>query len=171
MSKKTASLALAVLLLALLLIPTAAAQTEPGQVRVNVLFGDLYEATTNDILVLNSGWLACTPGLVRAFIAGSNYEVVQVGSPEPLLTPGDVDHLWGAIQPGYHDLCKNPDVAALARWEYEWGPLPPGEYQIHTTMWTDHPLQDGIDHDGDGHPDVQFWRSEHTVTIIVTSAD
>jgi hypothetical protein len=38
-------------------------------------------------------------------------------------------------------------------------------------MWTDHRLPDGIDHDGDGHPDVQFWYNEHTVTIIVTAAE
>jgi len=76
MSKKTGSLALAVLLLAVLIIATSAAQTEASVVEINVFFGGPYEVTTDDTLVLYSGWLACTPGLVRAFFDVGNYQVI-----------------------------------------------------------------------------------------------
>jgi len=85
-----------------------------------------------------------------------------------LLAPEDIRDLWGPIQPGQHPDCKNPDRAAFAYWRYVWGPQPAGEYELYAAMWTDHPIPDGLDWDGDGKPDAVRWYSVNTVTITVT---
>lgn len=108
LNKKTGSLALAVLLLVVLLIPTAAAQTETSEVEISVLLdGYHYKVTTDDTLVLRSGWLACSPGLVRAFMPAGNYRVTLVGSPAPLLTPEEVRDLIGPL-PGEPTVHRHP---------------------------------------------------------------
>ena len=41
-----------------------------------------------------------------------------------------------------------------ASWQYPLTELGPGEYELHSRIWTDHPLIDGGDYDGDGKPDL-----------------
>ena len=63
MNNKTGSLALAVLLLAVLLIPTAAAQTETSEVEISVLLdGQDYDVTTDDTVA------QCKSGIDRDLV-------------------------------------------------------------------------------------------------------
>jgi hypothetical protein len=163
MSRKTVSLALAVLLLAVVMIPAASAQTG-GTVYISLLYDTSRVVERDQKAVLRTGWWACNQGLVRTFVRESDYLVHLDGS--LFLTTKDIENLWGPIQPSYQPLCPRPDKAAVVWWEYPWEEPKPGSYELTTRVWTNRALTDGADHDGDGRPDMQIW--EHVNTVKVT---
>ena len=171
MSKKTISLTLMTLLLAALTLSTATAQSEVEEVRISPwLSGQEYVVGPGQVGVIRAGWAACTRGLVRVFINASNFELTLNG--EPLLTPEQVDQLWGPIAPceTCPGPCRGKQEPVSASWRYVLD-LPPGEYELHSTIWIDHPLIDGGDYDGDGAPDVfrpedLYYDTLNTIVVL-----
>jgi hypothetical protein len=169
MRRSTVSLALAILFLATPLVAPAGAQTG-SEVEVNLLYYDGRPVTTADTVVLVSGWGACNLGLVRKYIHASNYEVTLNGT--LLLEPEGVDELWGPVGPVPNPelfwACLNPETASAASWRYyDLGTLSTGVYTFHTTVWTEQPIHDGGDYDGEYGPDKKYWLVERTVTVVV----
>lgn len=163
MNKALVSLALVMLLVAGLVISTAAVASEPEEVIiVPWRDGVTYEIGPGQLGVIQSGWGACTGGLVQSYIKASNYELALDGV--PLLTPEQVNELWGPMgpfvpAPPYEDACPGKAKPMRASWRYPLTGLGPGVYELHSLIWTDHPLIDGGDYDGDGRPDL-FWPED-----------
>ena len=175
MSKAFVSLAMIMLLVAGLVISTAAAASEPEEVIITPWRdGNVYTIGPGQIGVIRSGWGACTKGLVRAYIKASNYELALNGA--PLLTPEQVDELWGPMEPldpapPDENVCPGKTKPMRARWRYPLTDLVPGEYVLHTLIWVDHPLIDGGDYDGDGKPDLfiphdLYYDTLNTIIIV-----
>jgi hypothetical protein len=125
--------------------------------------------------VVRSGWGACSPGLVKAWIRASNYVfTLEVEGEQPFLTltPEEIDQLWGPIEPFVFspDVCVAGRKPSSAVWRYELGTLDAGRYVLRYSHWVDHQLIDGADYDGDGKPDMFTPASLQRVrahTIIV----
>ena len=169
MRRRFFSVMLVLLLLAGLVVATGAAGDEPAEVRIYPwLNGVTYDIPPGQVGVIRYGWKACNQGLVRAFIGASNFEETLDG--ELLLTPEDIDGLWGAISPaGPMEACMGVGRPASAYWQYFLDALGPGEYELRSRMWIDHSLVDGADNDGDGKIDIftpdLFYRD--TVNTII----
>lgn len=150
-----------VTLLLLLLAGLVAAAGVAGQEEVVINLGrnGVYEVSPGQVAVLRAGWGACAPGLVRAYIKASNWTVTLDG--EVILTPDDVDGLWGPVEvydepPAGYDACVGVGRPAHAEWRYI---LLPGEaapgvpHVLQAQMRLGHIVIDGADLDGDGKPD------------------
>lgn len=171
MRKPVFSVMLILLLLAGLVVATGAAGSE--EVDVTVWFEGETIVEEGQVAVLRAGWAACSPGLVRAFISAINFEVTL--NDAPLLSPEEVDGLWGTIDiydepPDFAEDCVGQGRPAHGQWRYVLDDLPSGTYEVHTSWWMDHLVIDGGDYDGDGKPD-QFtpenFYGETVNTIIV----
>lgn len=171
MKKTGFSVMLILLLLAGLVLVTGAAGDESTEVVISVARNGSYTIQEGDIVVLRAGWGACSPGLVRAYIAASNWEVTL--DSEPLLAPHDVDALWGPVEiienpPPAWEACVGVGRPARAEWRYVLPGLESGTYVLDTRWWTDHPLIDGGDYNGDGRPDLftpEMHESVNTITV------
>lgn len=160
MSEKAVQLILMTLLLAALTLQPAAAQSEVEEVRIYPwMDGVTYVINPGQIGVIRHGWAACNRGLVQVYIKASNFDLTLVDAdetPHLTLTPGQVDELWGPIEPW--ETCPYPcrgrQGPARAYWQSVLPDLAPGEYELRSTIWVDHPVTDGGDWDGDGVPDV-----------------
>ena len=175
--KKTAfSVTLVLLLLAGLVVAASAA----GDENEEIIIIPWREGQTYDIYpgegetgVIESGWGACTVGLVRVYIKASNYELAL--NDDTILTPEQVDTLWGPIEPEepappYEDVCKNKTAGFRASWRLALDWLEPGEYELHSRIWIDHTLIDGGDYDGDGKPDLvtpdeYYFDTDNTIIV------
>jgi hypothetical protein len=110
---------------------------------------------------------------VRVFIRASNFE--QTLDDTLLLTPEDVDELWGAIEiydtpPDFAEDCMGKGRPAVARWRYVLDALEPGEYKLRSRAWIDHALVDGADLEGEGKITVitpEMFYEDNVNTIIV----
>lgn len=175
MNKTRLSVMLILLLLAGLVLATGAAGQEPAEVFISPwLDGFTYNIDSDQVGVLRAGWLACSQGLVNVWIAASNYEVSL--NSEMILTPEDVDALWGPIEfsedPEWEEYCVGKSRLAVAYWHYPLDELGPGEYIMESSIWIDHTLIDGGDLDEDGRPDIyrpEEYRFDTVNTIIVHS--
>ena len=158
MNKALVAFVLTMLLLSGLVICSVAAGSEPVEVIITPWRdGEVYIIGPGEVGVIRSGWGACTGGLVQAYIKASNYELAL--DDVLLLTPEQVDELWGPPEPfvpdpPYEDVCPGKTRPMRARWRHPLSGLAPGSYQLHSLIWTDHPLIDGGDYDGDGRPDL-----------------
>jgi hypothetical protein len=151
--KKTAfSVVLILLLLAGLVVNMGVAGDEPEQVVIALWLSSTYDVGPGQDVVLLYGWSACNRGLVHAFVNASNLEVALDG--QVILTPQDVDQLWGKVS-GYDPpvewpecVAKGPPSKALV--QYVLSGLEPGTHELHSSFWLNHPVVDGGDWDGDG---------------------
>lgn len=178
MKKTVFSLLLVLLLLAGLAVATGAAGDEPQEVPINVWSSGEHEIHPGQVGVIRYGWAACSSGLVRVFIAATNWEVTLVdaaGAEVLHLTPEDIGELWGEINiyedpPPFAETCMGKGRPAWAEWRYTLTELEPGSYTLHTQWWLDHPLVDGADNDGDGKidiftPDIFDYSSLNIITF------
>jgi hypothetical protein len=165
---------LVLLLLAGLVVATGVAGDEPQEVRIYPhRDGETYTIQPGQVGVIRYGWAACSPGLVRVFVGASNFELALDG--QPFLGPEDGDELWGAIEiydtpPDFAEDCLGRGRPAFAFWQYVLDALGPGEYELHSRIWIDHPLVDGADLDGDGKITVitpEMFYEDNVNTIIV----
>lgn len=169
MSRKAVPLASMLVLLALLAFGTLATQAQDGPVEILLSTNGEYEVPAGQTVILHGRWGACRPGLVRAYIQGSETVVTLDGA--LLLSPEQIDQLWGPIvvdEP--NEACLMGDAIYIAHWYYELPYLPPSPdpYVIHTQFFLDHPLIDGGDWDGDGKPDRfagLFHETENTLLV------
>ena len=133
------------------------------------LWSDVVTVQAYDELVLRSGWRACTPGLVTAFVKAAHVDLTING--DPLYPEGDDTLYWDPIEPFEFEGCTvapNGNQASVSRWRYPLGSLLPGTYEVYAHMWLDHPIIDGRDEDGDGQMDVYKGTIiENTFTIVV----
>jgi hypothetical protein len=159
-NRKVIALVLTSLLLATAAMPAAAALAVPDEVPIFPYAEyETYTVGPGQVGVIQFVWGACTRGLVNVFMKGSNFELELLGadgSPYLFVSPADIDILWGTIEPiedpeGY---CRGGQKPGLATWRYPLTDLPPGEYELHSKAWIEHPMTDGCDYDGDGTPDV-----------------
>jgi hypothetical protein len=174
MRKPVFSVMLVLLLLAGLVVATGAAGDGPEEVEILPwLDGETYTIEPGQVGVIRYGWAACSPGLVRVFITASNFE--QTLDDTLLLTPEDVDELWGAIEiydtpPAFAEDCMGKGRPAVARWRYVLDALEPGEYKLRSRAWIDHALVDGADLEGEGKITVitpEMFYEDNVNTIIV----
>ena len=162
---------LATLTLVLLMTPLSAvqAQEESDPRYIHLIFSsDIVYVNADDYLVLRHGWSANTRGLVVAFLTSINTEL-DIGS-EPTYFADGKDQYWGEIEynEGDGDQHGNKAGGWSVNWYYPLGNLEPGEYEVAFRYWMDHPVTDGNDNDGDGHPDKPgVYNLERTFTIIV----
>jgi hypothetical protein len=172
--KKTRfSAVLSLLLLAGLVVAMGVAGDEPEEVVITVWNGGVYDIDTGDTVVIRAGWGACNPGLVRMFVNAVNFEVTLDDT--IILTPEDVDDLWGKVtrydpQPDWPE-CVGGGPRAYAEWRSELPMLEPGSYELRTRWWLEHPIIDGGDYDGDGRPDQSRpgdWGNDSLITIHVS---
>lgn len=171
MKKRTFLVMLVLLLLAGLVVASGAAGSE--EVNVSVWNGGEITIGEGQVAVIRAGWAACSPGLVRAFISAINFEVML--DAELLLSPKDVDGLWGTIEiydepPPGMSACVGKGLPAHSAWHYVLDGLTPGTYEVHTSWWMDHTVIDGGDYDGDGIPDRFgpenfFGESTNIITV------
>jgi hypothetical protein len=171
--KKTAfSVMLVLLLLAGLVVATSAAGLEG--VVVNPYFDGLtYYVDAGDVVVIQSRRGACSPGLVRAGIVATNYELTLDG--EIILAPEDVDELWDPIaiydsEPWWAERCVGEARPAYAYWRSFLSELKEGMYVLGCRVWIDHPLTSGTDMDGDGKidiltPETFLWETTNTIIV------
>lgn len=175
MNKPFVSLVLVMLLVASLVIATAAAASEPEEVIITPwMDGQEYTIGPGQLGVIRAGWGACSRGLVQAYINASNYELSL--NDTTLLTPEQVDELWGPMgpfvpAPPNEDACPGNTKPMRASWQYPLTDLAPGTYTLHTLIWIDHPLIDGGDYDGDGKPDLftpenLYYNTENTIIVV-----
>lgn len=145
MKKSLFPVTLILLLLAGLVLAAGVAGQE--EVVINVGRDGLhYDVYPGQVAVLRAGWGACAPGLVRAFIKGSNWTVTLDGG--VILTPDDVDGLWGPVEvyddpPAGYDRCIGVARPARAEWRYTLlpGDAPSGgPYVLETQMRLLHPF-------------------------------
>jgi len=179
MIKRIVQLGLIIVLLAAGTLSTVAAKPQPPPLEEIPIFPTrmnvVYKIRHNQVGVVQSGWGACTEGLVNEFIKASNFELellAEDGSLYLVLTPDDFDELWSPIQSlGYTtEWCRGEQKTSFASWRVPLNDLPAGVYKLHFAGWIDHPLQDGGDYDGDGTPDVvrpEDYGGETVNTIIV----
>ena len=173
MKKTKFSAVLSLLLLAGLVATMGVAGDEPEEVVITVWNGAVYEIDKDDTVVIRAGWGACNPGLVHMFVNSVNFEVKL--DDMVILTPGDVDELWGKVtiydpQPDWPQ-CVGNGPRAYAEWRFEQGTLEPGSYELHTRWWLDHAVIDGGDYDGDGGPDKftpEDWDNDSLITLHVS---
>jgi hypothetical protein len=174
MRKASFAVLLSLLLLSGLVAATGVAGDGNGEIIITPWKKDqTYHIHPGQIGVIESGWGACTAGLVRVYIKVSNYELALNG--ETILTPEQVDTLWGPIEhhepdPGYEDVCNNKTAGFRASWRYALDGLQPGEYDLHSRIWIDHTLIDGGDYDGDGKPDLitpdSYYYDTHNTIVV-----
>lgn len=163
--KKLIAISIA-LCMAITLTITVVAQTGE-QVTINPPFMDEITVFTNDELVLVTGWGACTPGLVKAWINAADYQWYI--DDDPILSAEVARDFWSPIEsrgPNENCLIGNGDLW-VSLWDYSIGSLPVGDYEISLLYGTDHKMIDGGDYDGDGHPDfLGYWESSVTVHVV-----
>ena len=171
MTKRTALLVGMTLLLTALMFQGAAAQ-DATEVSVWVWQDGSHSVGPNEDAVIHAGWGACSRGLVRSFTRAIEFEVTLDGS--VILTPGDVDQLWGPIEPRPDAVsaCKNGKEIVGAEWRFVLPELSPGPHEVRTTIWSKRSFIDGGDYDGDGRPDRFGPFDQETVnTIEVVGGD
>ncbi|NIV35474.1 MAG: hypothetical protein GWN58_40295 [Anaerolineae bacterium] len=170
--KNTAfSVVLVLLLLAGLVIATGAAGAE--EVPITLFWDGETTISEGQVAVLRAGWGACNPGLVGVFIAASNFEVTLDG--QPLLSPEDVDALWGEAEifeepPPFAEDCMGKGRPASAEWRFVLDGLDPGVHEVTCQIWIDHTLVDGADNDGDGKidkmtPENYYFDTLNTIIV------
>jgi hypothetical protein len=153
MSKKAVVLALTLVLLASLAFATVATEAQDGTYEILLRNEGYHEVRAGQTITLHGRWGACSPGLVTAYIRGSHTVVTLDG--EPLLSPEQIDQLWGPVTVhGIDDACMIGDTIYISHWYYELTLEPrPEPYVIHTEFFLDHALRDGGDWDSDGKMD------------------
>jgi len=143
---------------------TAAHNT--GPVFVFPDFQDEVFVTSEDEIILGTGWGACTPGLVTAWLHAADYHWYMDGN--PIVSSKQATNYWGPVA------SRGPNTACLigtgelwaASWRYSIGSLSVGDYEISLIYGTDHKMTDGGDSDGDGRLDF-YQQLEANVTIHV----
>jgi hypothetical protein len=140
----------------------------PTTYNINPWWSDV-RIRTEDEVILNLGWGACTSGLVKAFQQAARIDITING--EPLYPEGDDDLYWGPIEPMELDGCKaapEGDQASVSRWQYTFSPFETGIYEVDVHYWLAHPIIDGGDWDGDGKMDqYEGTLVENMIMIIV----
>ena len=153
-------------ILILAITPATSVSAQTGdQVLVTPYFQDEITVSTEDELILASGWAACTPGLVKAWINASYYQWYMDST--PILPEEDAFNYWGPIEPrGSSPSCIiGTGNIWGSSWRYSIGSLTAGTYVISLTYGSDHKMIDGGDYDGDGHLD--FFEGEREKAVIV----
>jgi hypothetical protein len=160
-----------VLSLAIALITTASAQTGNQVLLKPTIVPHEITVTSEDELILHTGWGACTYGLVKAWINASNYYWYL--DDESILPAEDVNNYWGPItgpiEPEGPSTCiAGPGTGWVSYWTYSIGSLPVGTYEVKLTIDTDHKFLDGGDYDGDGKIDffVDGWNASVIVHVV-----
>jgi hypothetical protein len=173
--KKTIIIVIVLCIALLFVYATAIAQSEDDYVVINPPFSDpVRTASTNQEIIVRTGWAACTKGLVRSYITAAHHDwylddVPLFSSPDEM-----VEH-WGPIVPWVspnieYCIAGNEKTASKVYIEYNLGTLEVGEYDLRAYHWLDHPVTDGYDADGDGRPDLhKDFRYDVTIHIIVES--
>ena len=166
----------ALTVLCVLLAPITAVQAQSGNDfrYISLHFaGDTVYVDAGDYIVLGHGWAACTRGFVDAYLTTVHTELSIDGG--PIYSADRTDQYWGPIEfsadeEGAPQYCIAGNKKGMwsAHWDYPLGVLGIGEYEVYFNHWMDHPVLDGGDYDGDGHPDKPaVYNRERTFTIIV----
>ena len=169
--KRYVFLAFLPIFLLCLVVPLATSDEEPLIIRPWIGGPDYY-ATADQEVIIRVGWAACNRGLTQAFVKGNSVsmEVQYEGLPYLVVAPPASEY-WGPVEP--IDGGPTIDCVMASRglwrsyWNYSLGELPVGEYDVHWLFVSDHPLPDGGDYDGDGHPDLLDAYMERWFKIIV----
>lgn len=162
-------------LVSLLLIPLTVtlAQSEPVRIYIT---GKEYTVSSQDELVLYHGWAACSEGLVNDYFDSAHHTVFING--ELMITAQEKGKsYWG--EPYKFDrwdpsVCLwNVEIAWAAYWEYDFGTLEPGDYEIVWERTFDFTITDGADSDGNGVIDTWegFVRLPATSIHVVEPPD
>lgn len=121
-------------------------------------------------VVFNSGWAACTPGLVLMFENAATLNISDNG-----LSFDAANWSWlpievGLINPDNLGYCIAGDKIHLwsSRWYSPELAFSPGEHEIHFYYYVSHLIHDGGDYNEDGLIDKYGGViAENTFTIIV----
>ena len=158
-----------ILCLACALASTSAlAQSEDDSVLILPWKQDEITVSADQELILGWEWIACTPGLVQAYLTAVHPQWSL--DDEPILSDEEASQYWGPIESrGEGDGCLvGRGTTWGSSWRYSIGTLAPGVYEIRLLHWLDHPVIDGGDWDGDGK--IDRWAgpmSDDTVTVYV----
>lgn len=113
-----------------------------------------------DQLIIYHGWLTCRRGLIEAFLMAIEEQEYTLDG-HLLWGTQETSQYWGPIEeewvPQIESCMGHPSTGYRTYWEHELD-LDPGEHELHLSLWLRHPIIDGGDWDGDGHPD---WFSGH----------
>jgi hypothetical protein len=166
---------LVLVLLAGLVVSTVSAGQEPNERLIPVWLEGEYDIHTSQVGVPVSGWAACSPSLVRAYMGAAHWEMwlYDTETEEEVLhlSPQDVDALWAEITtyqepPWFADLCVGKGRPAHAACFYQLSDLGPSSYRLRTLHWLDHTVVDGADSDGDGMIDLYTPYYRETVNVL-----
>jgi hypothetical protein len=174
-------LLLTVCALLLLALPMAVAAQEE-MVKIVPLprnNGQVYELPYGTGLYVEWGWAAISPGLVNSFLHTVDQDLTVSGITDPgwtvTVSAEEADLFWGAIipwsTPTDECLARGHAPLSISRWTYVLGVLPPGEYSLHSRIWTGHPVTDGcVLGDHGKNPDVappSEVTTDVTLTIVI----
>ena len=169
--KRFVFLALLPIILLCLVVSLATANEEPLIINPWIS-GPIYNAEPGQEVIVRAGWVACNRGLTKAFVNGNSVsmEVQYEGLPYLVVAPPASEY-WGPVEPFEGDVDWECAIASKGSWASYWayslGDVQTGEYEVHWLFVSDHPLPDGVDHDGDGHPDLLDLNIERWFTIVV----
>lgn len=128
--------------------------------------GSDFSVRPSDEILLRWGWGACTAGQVQAFVSAVDVATSLDGQriEGEWSTPEEAPQLAGYCT-------GNGRLGWVTNWEYLLGNLEPGAHTLHTTVTITHPVTDGFDSDGDGHPDrysgVLIEDAEITIYVVM----
>lgn len=162
--------------LGLIIVPIFAVQAQAeNEIRyVSLAFSaDRVYVDASEYVVLGYGWIACTRGLVQAYLTGENIVLGIDGKPH-YIADGK-DQYWGAIVSAENEVAQQYCVAGdkinlwSAHWDYPLGMLETGEHTVYYHHWLNHAVMDGGDYNGDGQMDnPRLFEIERTITIVVS---
>ncbi len=128
-----------------------------------------------EVLVL-TGWVACTRGLVRSFLTSIEVELFLDGQQQ--LSVEEADEIWGPIVDTFPNgepvdptgcIAGNEGQAWVTLWGYSLGAFDDvGAEHPLGMVWTyGHPVNDGFDLDGDGKPDKYTGSMDWSTTLHI----
>jgi len=149
-------------------LTSSVAIAQPDPVVINPLGGPSeFTVPLGQPVELRWGWLAGSPGVVRAFLRAqlTEYRLDDTLIFDP---PELADQYWGPVESTDPVPHCGPG-AFVSRWVY---PLEQelglGDHELRTVFSLDHRLTDLCDGDEDGRPDLYYGLyADHTVVIHV----